>query len=458
MPMNSLRGQLLRWLLVPLLCVMAFNAWNGYRNARATAGVITDRMLLASARAMAEQVRVRDGSLEALVPPAALEMFATDEKDHVAFNITDPDGALLAGYADLPLPDEIPKGLQPLYSNTIFRREVMRVVVLRQPLASGHPNETALVVVGETLRSYDRIASEIWRRGFFEQLLLVAIAGGLTWFGMNRGLRPLTKLRDALLERDPHLLEPFSISGLQAELQPLVAALNEALARVRKQTAIRRRFIADAAHQLRTPLTLLKTQANVGLREDNIRAAQEALCAIVASTDSMTRLTNQLLTLARTDPDQAPAPRCRVDLVAIAREVLSQYSSLAAMRKIALAPKIEPDAAPIEGEATLLRELIANLLDNALKYTPENGEVSIALRNSGGALLLRVQDSGVGIPLSEQEHVFKRFYRVLGTGVEGSGLGLSIVAEVARVHCAQVSLRNRSGTSGLCVEVRFPLI
>lgn len=455
---RSLRSQLLTWLLVPLLCVIAFNAWSGYLNACATAEVITDRMLLASARAMAEQIRVRDGGIEVLIPPVALEMFATDEKDHVAYSITGPDGMLLAGDPSFTMSANKPKNLQPVYSDATFRSERMRVVALRQPIASNHPNEAALVLVGETLHSYDKIASDMFRRNFFDQLLLVAAAGGLTWFGMNRGLLPLRRLSKSLVDRDPQLLETFSVSGLQTELKPLVVALNEALERVRKQGAIRRRFIADAAHQLRTPLTLLKTQASVGLREEDLKAAREALGAILISTDAMTRLTNQLLTLARADPDQGPAVRSEVDLAAIMREAVEKYSTLAAARCITLTAKMDAKEARIDGEPTLLRELIANLLDNAIKYTPEAGEVTVALRSGDGASWLRVEDSGVGIPLSEQEHVFKRFYRVLGTGVEGSGLGLSIVAEVARLHSAQLSLTNRSDVPGLCVEVRFPSI
>jgi two-component system sensor histidine kinase TctE len=326
---RSLRGQLLRWLLIPLLCFIAFNAWYGYRDARATAKVITKHMLLASARAIAEQIRVRDGGIEAQIPPVALEIFDTRDKDHVAYRITGPDGTLLAGYPDLALPSKEPWNLQPVYSATTFRNEKMREVALRQPLPSGHPGDAALVVVAETLHSEERIANEIWLRNFLEQLFLVGVAGGLTWFGVHRGLRPLRKLRDALIGRDPQHLEPLSDAGLQAELKPLVSALNEALERVRKQTAIRRRFIADASHQIRTPLTLLKTQASIGLIEDNLSATQDAFRAMLITIDNMTRITNQLLTLARADPDQGPVGRSEVDLGETIRQAATQYAALA---------------------------------------------------------------------------------------------------------------------------------
>jgi two-component system sensor histidine kinase TctE len=412
-------------------------------------------MLLASARAIAEQVKVEDGVIEALIPPSALERFATDDKDNVAYRITGPDGTLLAGHPDLAFPYAEPKGLEPLYANTSFRQQNIRTVALRQPLASDEPNQTALVVVGETLRSHDRIAGDIWRRGFIQQMILVAIAGALTWFGLNRGLTPVTRLRNELLEREPDLLEPFSAAGLQTELQPLVAALNEALARVKNQIAVQRRFIADAAHQLRTPLTLLKTQASVGRREDDLSATKEAFTAIISTADAMTRLSNQLLTLAKTEPDHPPACNTPVDLALLVQGVFEQYSTLAMERKIDMALKLSASDGHVRGDPTLLRELIVNLLDNALKYTPVGGGVTLYLSNADGNVSLRVEDNGFGIPAAEQEHVFERFYRVLGTGVEGSGLGLSIVAEVARLHRGHVSLFNRKDGSGLSVEVRF---
>jgi two-component system sensor histidine kinase TctE len=454
--LRSLRGQLLIWLLGPLLCVTAFNAWSGYLNAQAIAGQITDRMLLASASAIAEQVKAGDGVVEALIPPSALEIFATDDNDHVAYAVTGPDGTLLAGDADLASLAAQPSGLQPLYANPVFRKQPMRSVALRQKLASDDPSQTALVVVGETLQSYHRIAGDIWRRNCMQQLGLVAIAGGLTWFGLNRGLRPLTRLGSALLEREPYGLEPLPASGLQTELQPVVSALNEALARVRHQIANQRRFIADAAHQLRTPLTLLKTQASVGSREDDIHAAREALGAVVSTTDALTRLTNQLLTLARTEADHVSAVYAPVDLMGLVHQVIDQFARRAIANRIEIGFASNGSDVRIRGEPTLLRELVVNLLDNALKYTPENGEVTVDLACSGDTVVLRVGDTGIGIPVAEQARVFERFYRVLGTGVEGSGLGLAIVAEVVRLHLGQVSLFNRADSPGLCVEVRFP--
>jgi two-component system, OmpR family, sensor histidine kinase TctE len=454
MPVRSLKGQLLTWLLVPLLCLIALNAWIKYNNAHHSAELVTDRLLLASARAIAEQIRVRDDGIEVLIPPVALEIFETTDRDHVFYSLTGPDGTLHAGEPSLVPLVEKPDNLQPAYFDTQFNNENIRVVALRQPVALTPPAAAALVIVGVTLHAQERVAQEIWRRNFLEQLLLVITAGGLTWFGVNRGLRPLQKLREALTERDPQLLQPFTVSGLQRELKPLVAALNEALFRIRKQIEIRRRFISDASHQLRTPLTLLKTQATVGLREHNLHSAQEALSAMLVSIDGLTRVTNQLLVLARANPEHEYIEHVRVDLAELAHQIVKQYSGLAADRKIQLLAYIDGQGPEVKGEPTLLRELIANLVDNAVKYTPEGGTVAVTLKDEGSRVL-RVEDTGPGIPLQEQGNVFKRFYRVLGTGVEGSGLGLSIVREVAQRHTAQVSMFNRADRSGLCVEIHF---
>jgi signal transduction histidine kinase len=175
---------------------------------------------------------------------------------------------------------------------------------------------------------------------------------------------------------------------------------------------------------------------------------------MLVSIDGLTRVTNQLLTLARANPEHEHIEHMTVGLAELASSVIEQYRGVAADRKILLLADIDGRAPDVKGEPTLLRELIANLVDNAVKYTPAGGTVAVTLKDEGGPVIT-VEDSGPGIPSHEQANVFKRFYRVLGTGVEGSGLGLSIVREVAQRHAAQVSMFNRADRSGLCVEIHF---
>ena len=450
---HSLRLQLLAWLLIPLCFIVAFNAFAAYANARLTAGVITDRLLLAAARVLAEQVREDNGVVEALIAPSALGIFASVGQDRALYRISAPNGKLVAGYPDVPLPPRDPDPNEPVFFSSRFRSADVRAVAIAQPLASGRQGGHVLIIVGETLRDEDRIVAEIWQQGALQQVLLVAIAAALAWFGLNRGLAPLLALRDQIVGRDPEVLTPFAIMPVQSELAPLISALNDAVLRVKTQIGAQRRFIADAAHQLRTPLTLLKTQAGVGLRASAPEIKHEALAAIDAGADGMTRLANQLLALARSEPGGAVMAREKTDLADLARRVLEARAGRALDRNIDLG--LEASPAPVSGDAAMLGEMIANLVDNALLYVPPGGRVTVAVAALHGAAHLRVEDDGPGIAAGEMPRVFERFYRVLGTGVDGSGLGLAIVREIVRAHRATIAMSEPPGGTGLVVDIVF---
>ena len=451
---SSLRLQLLAWLLIPLGFVVAFNALTAYANARLTASTITDRLLLAAARVLAEQVQVDNGQIEALILPSALGIFASVGQDRALYAITAPDGRLIAGYPDVPQPPRAATTSEPVYFSARFRTQEVRAVALLQPLPALHSGATALVIVGETLRGEDIIVADLWYRSALQQVTLVLIAAALAWFGLQRGLSPLMALRDHVRDRDIEALTPFAPGIVQTELEPVVGALNDAAARVRTQIGLQRRFIDDAAHQLRTPLTLLKMQASAGLRAGKSEAKDEALEAVNSATDQLTRLANQLLALARAEPGGAQASRETVDLAAVARRILDSRAGTALDRHIDLG--FEATGAPVTGDAAMLGELVANLVDNALLYTPPGGRVTVYVDAPAGRARLRVEDDGPGIPEAERERVFDRFHRVLGSGVEGSGLGLAIVREIARAHAATVALAAPPSGAGLLAEVVFP--
>ena len=455
-PRSSLRLQLLAWLLIPLCFVVAFNAYTAYSNARLTASTITDRLLLAAARVLAEQIQVDNGQIEALILPSALGIFASVGQDRALYSINGPDGRLIAGYPDVPRPPRAPSTSEPVYFSGRFRTQDVRAVALHQPLPALHPGATALVIVGETLRGEDLIVADLWHRGALQQVLLVMIAAALAWFGLQRGLSPLMALRDHVRDRDIEALAPFAPGIVQTELEPVVGALNDAAARVRTQIGLQRRFIDDAAHQLRTPLTLLKMQASAGLRSARPEAKDEALAAVDAATDQLTRLANQLLALARAEPGGAVLSREIVDLAAVARRILEARAATALDRGIDLG--FEAASASVAGDAAMLGELVANLVDNALLYTPAGGRVTVYVDATGEGARLRVEDDGPGIPASERERVFDRFHRVLGSGVEGSGLGLAIVREISRAHSANVRLGTPASGGGLVAEIEFPAV
>jgi two-component system sensor histidine kinase TctE len=453
---RSLRGELLSWLLIPLAAVVAFNTWTTHRNALTTASLITDRTLLASARVIAEQIKDYDDSIEALIPPSSLEMFTSPDRDRIVYRVAAPSGELIAGYRDVMMPPLPPTDLQPVFFDAHYRLDDIRAVAIAQPVISKKAGGNALVVLGTTLRGRDRLVSELWFKSLRDQVLLVGVAALLALFGLRRGLSPLMRLGAELVERDPDSLRPLATENIQTELTPLIDALNQAFARIQNSVALQRRFIANASHQLRTPLTVLKTQATVGLRDGNPATKNESLAAIDHGLDMLARLVNQLLTLARVEPGSAALRKDAVDFVAITRMALEGLATIALDRRIELTFETETESMLVQGHATLLHELVVNLVDNALRYTPEDGTVAVRLKQHGVQIRLCVEDTGPGIPESERERVFERFYRIIDSGSQGTGLGLAIVRDIVIAHDGDIALCGDAAKPGLRVDVTLP--
>lgn len=454
---RSLRAELLAWLLLPLAAVVAFNGWTLRRDATRTADLITDRTLLASARVIAEQVKESDGRVESLIPPSALEMFASPDREKVIYRVLSPSGELIAGFPDVVEPPAPPQGLEPAYYEGQFRTEPVRAVALAQPVISKVEGGNALVIVATTLHGRDRLVNEIWQSSLRDQLVLVGIAALLALLGLRRGLAPLLRLRDELRNRDPESLTALDRNRVQGELRPVIDALNHALERVRVYILLQRRFVADASHQLRTPLAVLKTQVAMARRDDDPQLRHEALSAIERGVDNMGRVVNQLLTLARAEPGGAALRKERLDFGAIARDVLVGLGAIAFDKDIDLSFEAPDAALPINGHVTLLRELVTNLVDNALRHIPEGGSVAVRLASSNAAILLVVEDNGPGIPEADRERVFERFHRLAPSTVEGTGLGLAIVKEIVAAHDGTIALTETQPPPGLRVEVRLPM-
>lgn len=453
---RSLQRELLGWLVVPLTAVVSFNVWTTYKNAAETANLITDRTLLASARVIAENIRENDGVLEAPIPPAALEMFASDQPDRVVYRVTTPRGQVIAGYPDVIAPPGQPVDLNPVYFETTFRDQPVHAVAIAQPIVSKLNPGNAMVAVGQTLRAHDKLMTSLWLKALRDQVLLVAAAGLLGVFGLRRGLAPILRLRNDVMERDPAELKPFAADTVQSELRPLVEALNEAFDRIQRQMATQRRFVANAAHQLRTPLALLKTQVSVGLRERDIGTKDEVLAAVDMSVDGMARLSNQLLSLARAEQGSASLMKSEVDFGAVARDALEGLAQAALARNIDLGFESGEDGLAVWGHPTLLRELVVNLVDNALRYTPQGGSVTVGIGQEAGWVALKVEDTGPGIADGDREKVFERFFRGFEAGSEGTGLGLAIVREIVSSHDGHIELANRRPPPGLSAQVRLP--
>ncbi|MEK1908085.1 MAG: sensor histidine kinase [Pseudomonas sp.] len=457
---GSLRGRLLRRLAILLAIPLLIGSVSAYWNGRAAADAAYDRTLLASARAIADGLYADDGTLRADVPYVALDVFAYDSEGRIFYQVNDLQGRLVSGYENLPAApagtkrtDDYP-ALARFYDGEIEGVGV-RVVSLLQPVSEPDINGMAEIRVAETEGARERMARSLlldtlWRMG-----LLALITLALVWLAVSAALRPLERLRGAVAERQPDDLRPLPMVEAQDELRPLVAALNHFTERLRQQFERQAQFIADASHELRTPLAALKARIELGLRETEPALWRSTLEKAAQSTDRLTHLANQLLSLARIERGAraiAEGGAERVDLAQLARELGMALAPLAHQRGISLALEAE-EGVCIDGETTLLNELIYNLVDNAMTHTPGGGSVILRVLQPA---VLEVEDDGPGIAPEERDKVFERFYRS-NPQVGGAGLGLAIVGEICRAHLAQISLHDgRSG--GLRVRVSFPAV
>jgi two-component system sensor histidine kinase TctE len=300
--------------------------------------------------------------------------------------------------------------------------------------------EALVVQVGEPLRRRRELVNEVTRLVMAVVVVLVPVTVALVWFGLKRGLQPLELLRERVEGRGPDDVSPIPPEDVPAEVAPLVNTLNRQLERVRRNLDAQRHFVADAAHQMRTPLAGLKTQAEAALRGRTLEAARERLRQIEESADHLSRLVAQLLSLARADDALTEAPaRQVVDLNVALHEACAGWAQRAVAKGVALAFDPAPERVEVHAVPLLLRELFTNLIDNAIRYTPAGGEVSVRVL-AGPVRAVTVEDSGSGIPEADRDRVFERFYRVLGSGESGSGLGLPIVKAIADLHGANVRI------------------
>jgi two-component system OmpR family sensor kinase len=431
--MNSIRRRLLAALLGALLLAGLAGSVATFLNAHGE----VDRLLDEELRQVA--LSLRD---HARLDLSRLERVSNDPDLRVLVQIWDP--AFERPYSSRvakPMPRQHEEG----YANLSYEGRSWRVYTVR----SGKQT----IQVGQPARLRTELAAITAARLLLPVLLILPLLGVLGWWIVGRGLAPLGALATSLARRAPASLEPVPIVQAPVEVQPLVQALNSLLARLGDAFDTQRRFAADAAHELRTPLTALTLQIQLARRAESPEERDLALGRLELGVKRATRLVQQLLTMARLDPDAAEQPFAAVDLSALAVNVIDEKRLLAEQQGIALTLSAEP--VTLRGREDALRILLANLVDNALRYTPAGGSVQITVHRDGGSVYLAVADSGPGIPEDERERVFDRFYRGRDAPAGGSGLGLAIVRQVATLHGATVTLSERTG-GGLVVSARFP--
>ncbi|MFT3802555.1 MAG: sensor histidine kinase N-terminal domain-containing protein [Burkholderiaceae bacterium] len=459
---RSLFGEILDWMMVPLLLLWPLSVAMTFVIARSIADGPFDRALLERTQALTRQIRMVDGRPRLDGPMPASAASATDGARLPYLQIIDALGQPAYGEANLPLPTlyDFPQiGVTKLRQDT-YRGEELRIAYqYLEPPGSPPGSNPLLVQVAETPAERTRLANEIIKGVILPQFLILPMALALVWFGLGRGLRPLRVAQESLHARRIDDLSALDRRSVPQEIAPLVDGFNELLRRLDHTMSEQRRFIADAAHQLKTPLAGLHTQAELAMRETDPEDVRRSLRQLARSSGRAAHLVNQLLAMARIENLREHAALEAIDLNPLARAVVTDWVDPALQRRIDFGYESPDEPAPIAGHAILLQEMLNNLIDNALRYTPEGGTVTVRLATDAGEVRLEVEDDGPGVPAGERQLVFERFYRVLGTAADGSGLGLAIVREIVTRHGADVELHDtRPGhpaRPGMRVVVRF---
>ena len=457
---RTLRRQLIGWLAVPLLILWSVSTVVDYDIAKRFVNLAYDRALLEAALDISRQVKVINDRVYVDLPEVALQILQTRESGSLHYLVTGPGEEFISGEPDLPRPlAETPDaGADRVrYYDEEFRGSEIRAVALRSPVAPGTGRGAVQIHVAERVTARDEFARQIILRMVLPQGILILLAGLAVWHAVGRGLAPLSTLRREIESRSHRDLSALSEEQAPQEVQPLIHAMNDLLARLGIAISAQQRFIADAAHQLRTPIAGLKTQTELALRESHPDKVHETLRQLQTATEQSARLVHQLLSLARAEPGAKLEHAVeRLDLARLARGATTEWVPRALARSIDLGYDGEEGTAWIEGDPFLVGDMLGNLLDNAIRYTQSGGQVTVRVTREPGRVVLSVEDNGPGIPEQERERVFERFYRVLGTGTEGCGLGLAIVREIAASHRAEVTLAPGADGRGTLVRVSFP--
>lgn len=449
--MPSLQRRLTAWLLIPLMALWCANAWLNYQVAIDASNDAHDRSLLSSVLAIEEGIEVRDGAPVVDLPYSALEMFESNIQSRVYYRVRMGDGTHITGYEDLPQTVGGTGPDQASFVDARYRGDPVRIATLIKPLYEESISEPLVIQVAET--SYERraFARDVFIHTAARELAMIAIAVFLVWLVVRRNLQPLEGVRQQVHRRASTDLSPIDTTNLPVEIRPLVDAINEQTGNVGRALVAQRQFVSDAAHQFQTPLALLRAQADVAMREPDI--TKSGLVSFGRQISQLSHLVDQLLLLSRSE-GAARVEMMLLDLTTLARRATFDMLPVALRQGVDLG--FEGGAAAyIVGNEFLLTEMIENLVDNALRFTPTGGSVTVRVEVGVGKVVLCVDDSGCGIPEEERLRVFDRFYQIAGCNASGSGLGLAIVREIASKHGATATITDGVGGVGASVQIAF---
>ena len=466
---RSLFGEILDWMLTPLLLLWPVSLVLTWLVAQNIAGKPFDRALEYNVAALAQLIAVKNNRMQFSLPLPARELLRADDSDTVYYQVMGARGEFMSGERNLPAPpaeekivlDEIRLREDEIDGTSI--KVAYTWVKLALPDA-----QPALVQVAETMEKRSVLATEIVKGVMLPQFVILPMAVLLVWLALVQAIKPLNQLEERIRARKPDDLSPIDAQAVPLEVAPLVYSVNDLLMRLKDSIATQKRFLADAAHQLKTPLAGLRMQADLAQREGaSAEELKHSLRQIGRASIRATHTVNQLLALARAESNGAVMPRTACDLAELTMSVVRDCVPRAIEKHIDLGYEgTQPGdrGGQLAGNPTLIKELIRNLVDNALNYTPSKPEqpgvitARVLVDPIGKTLVLQVEDSGPGVPVAERELIFQPFYRALGTEADGSGLGLPIVMEIAHQHNATVSMDDtRPGQvpPGACFSVRF---
>ncbi len=451
----SIRKQLLILFMPVLVGLFIASATVSYWLVSAYSSESFDKDLMSSADSVVGRLRVKNGKVTADLPPAAIAILKHDVSDRFYYRVLASDGERITGDAHMPKPPENLEINQPHLATEKLDGKEVRIAEIKVDVDEPG-GDTVIVQVAETTKVRALFQQKLLASIAIPQLLVLIVGLIAVWYGVTKILTPLGMLQAQIRSRSQSDLSAVSDNEVPEEVLPLVEAINQLLSRLREDLKAHQRFIANAAHQLRTPLAGLKTYSSIGTEMNDKEDLKHVVKEIDTGIDRASRLVGQMLALARTDgSDQSTSQKSQIDLNFIVSDVTAELVERAVLKDLELVYESSQEPAFIYGEQTGLRNLVSNLVENALLYTPNGGKVKVQVKN-GDPVTLRVLDTGAGIPAEERGKVFERFYRIDGTTGSGSGLGLSIVQEVANAHNARISIDSPAGDQGTIFSVEFP--
>ncbi|MBS1227639.1 MAG: histidine kinase [Proteobacteria bacterium] len=451
----SLRRRLLLRLLGPLALVLILGVAATVMLARHIGTIVYDRGLYDSAMTLAQQIRIKDGKADLDLSQTAVEIFEWDNVDRIFEKVTSRKAGPIFSNAPFPrFDDDLVVG-QPRYYDAVVNGKPVRVVAVLMAGAGDDP-DSFVIQVAETQYKRNSLVSDILLLAIPLLALIFALVSALIWLAVSSSLRILDATTARLSTYEPDGLVPVSdVDDAPNEVKPLLDSINRLIAKLSDAQNTQRRFISNAAHQLRTPLATLQVQTERALREPDPIRHSEALTHVLTAITRSRHMVHQLLTLARSEPSgEQLLEMVRVDLAEVAREEIEKWADAAIARGIDLGYEGPDGELPISGEPHLLHEMIGNIVDNAIRYGRPGGRVTLGLTAS--PRILTVDDDGPGIPAPERGLVMERFYRLAGTASDGCGLGLSIAREIAVRHRAQLVIKDNPRGQGARIEVVFP--